>query len=565
MRRIVTTAFSVALLLIFSAAAQEPAAPKKSAPGGTRPAKVRKPAKKELQQKFWRRWASLITDDVVEDDWRLNSLDAAVLQARLCSAWWQSDRTRARAWCELAVDRVSRTPLNEPTDARRERVAAGRTVLRLVTPLDTTLRDQVEDSIKLALAAEQESPTKQPGALAATLAQAALDQADNPPRMAQLIGDSLRQGGSAQTVLAILKLREKDPEKANELFTEAAALASQSQDPGFLAYLVTAGFPGIEPESSADVPDQWRYTSLQTLATNLAIPARSELESKRRCDWLTERLYTINEKFPQAVPDATLAQLDYCSPHGPTPHLPPLPDDLKASDDFVRAAKGYPAAMMRQQLKLTAAMMADGPEENPERAPEILESITPEEQNARPGQVWPHWNPMAVRAVLASKDMSGRRNILDRTPDRWRGEVEVRVLEEGVPKRFGWLEEIISRCGADLRRYGTYDPNTYIRFLNLALKYQWPNREHILFETMKNLDAWKPKEIIQGEKNPIPYYPPLERLAAPLPINPNILELDPERLRAISSEVDKVLLRTSFRLSLLLPALARARGGSAKP
>src|SRR5262249_10685778 len=159
--------------------------------------------------------------------WRLSSLDGAELKARLCSTWWQADRIRARGWCELGVETVTHTPLNESTDARRDRVAAGRTVLRLITPLEATLRDQVEDSIKLALAAEQESPTKEPAALASTLAQAALDQAENPPLMARLIGDSLRQGGSARTVMAILKLREKDPERANELFAEAAAIASQ--------------------------------------------------------------------------------------------------------------------------------------------------------------------------------------------------------------------------------------------------------------------------------------------------------------------------------------------------
>jgi hypothetical protein len=135
----------------------------------------------------------------------------------------------------------------------------------------------------------------------------------------------------------------------------------------------------------------------------------------------------------------------------------------------------------------------------------------------------------------------------------------VTVIEKGAARGCCWLPELISRCRQDLKRYGTEDPLTFIRFLNTALKYKWGNREQILHETMRNLDAWKPREMNPQEINPAPLHFPLERQAAPLSINATILDLNPERLRAIAGSVQKVLLRKSFQLSLLLPAMARAR------
>jgi hypothetical protein len=569
------------MLLVSATTAQEPAATHAAAdpkPANTAPQPppievtieasgkdVAKPATKRRRKKppipvrDWQQWVDTLTGDALDDDWRLSALDRALFQARLCAAWWPSNSIRAKGWCEEAVETVSRTPWNEQENARKERLGAARTVLRLVSSLDETLRAQVEDAIDLA--SEESSTARQRNELASTLAQAALDQAENPPRMAKLIADSLRHGGSPITVLAIAKLREKDPQRADELFDDAAVLAGGSMDPMFPAYLVTASFPGMQPVPVASPPEPWRLTALQAVARNVAIPPRSDAERDGRCTSLRQYLRSINQKYPGGVPAATLSQLDYCVPDISTQmaNRPPLPENLKTSDDLLRAAKGYPDPRGRQELKISAAIRADRSEKNPARALEILETITPEEKAARPNLVRPLWLDVGSRAVieaLSKNEMGEVRDILYRTPEKWRAEVEVLVLEKAKGGR--GLAEIISHCRHDLNRYGADDPKVYIRFLNLALKHRWPTRELILRETFHNLNGWKPKNPDTLQVNEMSYLP-LERQVAPLPIVAEILELELESLRATATVIDKVALRKSFQLALLQPSLSRAR------
>lgn len=528
---------------------------------------VAKPATKSKRKKppqparDWQQWVDTLTGDALDDDWRLSALDRALFQARLCAAWWPSDSTRAKGWCQEAVEAVSRTPWNESESARRERLEAARTVLRLVSSLDATLRDQVEDAVKQAVNTEENPRQRERGQLSETLAAAALDQAENPRRMAELISDSLRQGGSKTTVRAIVKLREKDPQRADELFDDAASIAGGSQDPMFVAYLVTAGFPGMQPVPVANPPEEWRFAALQAVARNVAIPPRSEAERDARCTSLRKYLTSINQQYPGGVPAATISQLDYCVPDisAQMANRPPLPENLKTSDDLLRAAKGYPHAGVRQELKISAAIRADRGEKNPARALEILETITPEEKAARPNLVRPLWLDMGSRAVieaLAKNEMGEVRDILSRTPDKWRAEVEVIVLEKAKGGR--GLAEIISHCRHDLNRYGAEDPKVYIRFLNLALKHRWPARELILRETFHSLNGWKPKNRETLQVNEMSYLP-LERQVAPLPIVAEILELELESLRATATVIDKVALRKSFQLALLQPSLSKSR------
>src|SRR5690242_7457859 len=90
-------------------------------------------------RELWLARAQNLTSDLLKDGSDLNSMQRAVLWAKLAQRWWREDPKRARTWIVNAIEVVEQVPNKENPEARQQRLATAQTLLAIVTPLDQKL------------------------------------------------------------------------------------------------------------------------------------------------------------------------------------------------------------------------------------------------------------------------------------------------------------------------------------------------------------------------------------------------------------------------------------------
>ena len=434
----------ILLLLLSGARAQDAAG---TGPNAAKPADL------------WLARASSLTDDLAKDAAALGEFERAMLWARLGGAWWKDDEERARGWLRRAVEAAEAGPENEPAAERARRFDTARRLLPLVAPRDRELGKRLAALLERR-AAEKTSDEGEGRNNAEALAEAAQAAFDSDPQLAlALAADSLRAGTSFRLGERSFQLRKRDPKLADMLFAEGLARAQSNTSAELLDLLSAIGFPaqtnpGVVPADSPAPSDAARARLLALVASRLLHPAATPQEEERNCVYAANaaRLFSEFARLLPAQSGAVHAAVRRCQTALPSPVARQRmednisPQELTTGDGLLRAADGAKDETVKLRYRMMAASHFNG-EGKPERALEVLDSLTPREYERQKGAIdgWRWW--FAARASLKrlrEGDLYTARKLIDSLATDLRAYAMIHLLQEmsGAKERKAIPEEM---------------------------------------------------------------------------------------------------------------------------
>lgn len=499
----------------------------------------------------WLRPAQRLSASIDSDLWRLSPPQQAVARAQLASIWWNHDPTSARTWASAAVDWLTHTPENELDSDRAQRIRAARIALSLITPLDSALRQRIDDMLQ-----PKDVPPGPQEATAAknyygTVLSAAMQDRSHPERLAQAISDSLPSGVTGVTVHALITLRSVQPDPADILFRRALLSAGDSPD-ALLSFAAA-----LHPEPGATpLPDAWRVPSLEAIAHVLGGDTGEADQRMKLC-----RLYSRVSGYSDFPPDIAAAVA-----HGRSNcQLPqPNPDQVfdsnlfrerapKTADDFLTLIPEVKTAQDRAQMRMNAATRAELDDKDPERALKIMDSMPPDELASRPGAYERMRMELATRAALHAID-AGRNDdayrILDESPSISAFYISVNVLQKSrKPLSTKFYDLALKQMSGE----ETDNPMDYVNLMNLYFR---KGDLSPLNAIVSEMDRWKakdPKALKAGEA----FYTAPWNWLTPLQLGREVADFDASAVSGHFANAQNVPLRIELQISLTRALISR--------
>lgn len=515
----------------------------------------------------WSVRAQALTDSLIVDSNALNTLDRALLFARLGEMWWKDDAKRAKGWLKKAVEELEYSASPENVEARQRKLFVARALLTIITPRDGAL------SVRLAnlLAADSEKlPDEEREQNAEALIEAALAVVDNDPaRAAKLGADSLRSGRTHQLSDLLERLSTRDARLGGALFGEALALARASSDANLFLQLGRMAFPNGQNPASSPIPEEVRAQLLASLGQEiLNRPAEPAKNTTCRFAWIIAPLLgQYYRLLPQQAPlvrealGRCQATLDEVGRGRVNEALSDKP--LKTVDDFLQAAEGAADPKVRTFHLMRAATMA-AQQRDYDRAISILDSISSDGRElikrAWQGGRWDY----AARSAFAhvkSGDYPTMRKVIGNTPADLRPLTLIDVAE----KLSGAGDQIVAtELAHDARR--TLERATIseaerveaqISLVLLFAKLAPAEAPLALQEMAEAMNRTMPSEQSTGKG--------LEgnsrgaQLLAPISLPASLLEMDDLGVQQIASLIKPPVSRVRVRLGLLASSLGKLR------
>jgi hypothetical protein len=512
----------------------------------------------------WLYPAQRVSADLESQAWRVKRDLHAVAAATLGATWWKQDRTAAEHWIYPAVDEITIAAQDEADADRGRRLDAARRVLALVTPLDPILRERLKDTIKLAAARDNDRGSTVSRGRAADALVLAAENAE-PVQFARAISEAIQYDVTETTVAAILSLRKRLPEEANQLFSRALSRAMSSGN----SFEMLAFSEVLTATGGTDIPDQWRQ---EVAAAYTRALGEGGLDRNERCDLAN---LAANASEPE---DAGASQVLASASAECTAGDPVLAADAQVlqranpqtSDDYLAVAGQSKSPNSRFELKYTAAEKAESEDTDsdnggPVRALRIFDAMTAEERAVRPGEYKRLRSDVAVRAALYTIGRAGCSaglRIVDSSPRETILHIAIGVAEKvTAPACYREVMDIVLR---QMRRIPAEDPSDYYRLINLVVR-RGPYPEQSLQEILRAMDGWKekdPKTLALGE---VAYTAPWNNLL-PMPFVSELFSIPAERLSAIVRGVSRnELLRVDLELHLVRGFLDRYAREISKP
>src|SRR5215213_5734861 len=326
-------------------------------------------------EEFWLLQARLITEDILKETTRLSRADQILLRARLAATWWQHDRQLARSWLRKAIDEAELPSDGETKEEHHKRLAALRTVLTIVAPLDQSSSNRI---VSLLTADDLKTVTGDSDENATALVQAALHLVDTDPARAAALGSaSLRIGKSFRFSSLLSRLRSRNKALGDSLFLEALSSSRLNND--LLASLTLVAFNGPAPS------EQLRKQTLLAISREFVGNLRND--ANRGCS-LAPVVTPLLEQFDQLVPEAAStvrSGLIRCQKTQAVADNRPV----KTIEDLLELA-GKTINIEDRVDYLSRAAYQAAQEKTFVRALSILDEFTDEERKAFNG-VWENW------------------------------------------------------------------------------------------------------------------------------------------------------------------------------
>jgi hypothetical protein len=501
----------------------------------------------------WLEFANDVTNDILDDDWRVHGVDSAVLQARLAQVWWKHDPIRAKKWLHDAVEHASRAPQNESTEDEEKRRIAGKAVLTIAAPLDARAADRLVEHLK-----ERNDPQRIPKQfgdvpLGEVLARAAFEQvreADVEPAY-RLAMQSLAFGGGSTLQNVINSIAQKDRNKADALFREGLAALNRGPFDRTLIWMLSGyAFPWQNPGSG---PEALRADLLAALIPRLRVPAETEQERRQICE-IGSALTRVQHLIS---PDERALLLSTTSNCAFNKHqdgeAPDIPADATPGD-LLRIAQSHPNPMTRTGLKIRAINAAL--RKDPDLAVEILESFTEEEKQFLDFES--HYAQIIGQiafAAIEKGEFSRANELVDRVPESHRAGNEL-FLAGMLHRRNDHAAAItfFRRAVARLEKQQVVEePHQYTMLIGVCGMLAPEQLPTILKSALSALDSYDDRELMKKGKKGVAV--PYERDFEPLPIGTFVTKVEPVILRAAAKHAERPMLRASYRLTLIQQAL----------
>ena len=361
-------------LATLAAPAQEPAA---KPPVAVRPSQQQAPAKSKSQPPTakedtaapWKERADRLTNDLLEDQWRLHLLGMA-LPARLAEAWWAVDRHRARAWLDESVQAVTFAAKNESPDARKERLRAAEIVIDAANRLDPSESEKVI-AMLVDIALHDRSDGKNGTASMIT------NMLTNT--MGQLAADG-NTSGAAQTLEALVQLRDQnihlalsqvawqDPGIANRAYADALTAASSNDGSVMFFGLAEYAYPSLGSTAPTGLTDAMRGQLLDAIVATMVRPTQSDDEQKQLCSAVAPVAGRLLDKLSAVQASMVRPVLEKCKASQKTEDDSGMPDACSSVDECLKAADLETKIARKAKLTQLAAIMASNDHESTQRA-----------------------------------------------------------------------------------------------------------------------------------------------------------------------------------------------------
>lgn len=488
-----------------------------------------------------------LTQDVIDSGWRLPKHLRPLALARLCSAWWKVDRTRAAAWCTDSVEAVTSVPQNERTDERDLRLRTARAIFSVVAPLNREWGDRVLQTIRTA---------KSGADLAALYGGAARNSISDPQFASNMISESLKNGLSPLALEAILALRDTDATVANQQFGELLRVINARPTASSLQRLQSVYLQ----LNSQTVPPEWKSRLLSTFA-NVLVRSQQSTSSDQFCE-LARAISASLASVRQLVGTQTQQNIQQCSRQDASsnandPEQSHIRDQtLTSTDDFLRAATTSQNPRLKAQLQLAAAQSAESSDHDPERALSILLDINPADAPSPAGylRLILVYLSSSVTRMLERNDIVGATRLFDRAPVQVRIPAAIDVAQKALGKKLNGVNEMIAIADSSINEMAPDDPSDYVRLLNLHLRVHSP-AETFIPQLLHAVDTWKPRVPDPQKPLDIPLvsYSEFPQAAAlsPVQFSSEILELDPEWLRDVVRGMSDDSVRVTIQITLI--------------
>ena len=139
---------------------------------------------KVSERDLWRTRADLLTDALLKDSSKRDTLDHAVIIAKLGDLWWETDQSRANAWLEKSVDAICFYSPGKSKGENEKFFRAARQILSLVSNHNKKQANRLSQVLSQSESAT-ENDRKQN---AQTLIEEALRIVKDDPRSATALG-----------------------------------------------------------------------------------------------------------------------------------------------------------------------------------------------------------------------------------------------------------------------------------------------------------------------------------------------------------------------------------------
>jgi hypothetical protein len=489
-----------------------------------------------------------------------------VLLARLCADWWKTDVTLARPLCARAVDELTAVGMDETSVEHDDRINHTSVVLRIIGPLDESMRNQLLNAMALPPSGPAQSTVSDYHATALGLAQldTARQRGQEPEQMSLLIQQALQQGVGGRAVRALLKLRQKSPESADRIFEQEINLASQASDVGFIeswARTMNATY------NKGPLPEAWRVAIADSIASRLASQNLSEAERPTACMRLGGYLQPVS-RFPANTQSLIQAASAACA-SGPQPDLPPFPKvpvGISSSDGWLHEASAATDPRVSQLMKYNAATVAATKEKDFEKAVHILDDMTDEEKSVQKYSYFSangqrqQWAIQAAVEACSHGEVKRGLGIVDGSPGALRLNMDIAIARKIAEKKLPGLSEILAHALSSMTSYRSDVPADYVNIVNLYAAERPTEAANILRLAMAELDAWRESQSTRRNLKPgEQWFEPLDRWLAPLPFSSALLVIGPEVLQTIGSTLRSSTMRASYDLALLTQCLEQHR------
>lgn len=195
---------------------------------------------KVSQRDLWRTRADVLTGALLKDSSKKDTLDHALITAKLGDLWWETDQVRANAWIEKSVDAICFYSPDKSKGESDKFFRVARQVLALVS------NHNKKQAIRLSqVLSESENGTdsdKKQNA-EALVEEALRIVKENPKGAADLGVEALYLGFPSKAAALSWALRRYNPELANQFFRAAFATLAASPDRSKLYVMEPIAFP----------------------------------------------------------------------------------------------------------------------------------------------------------------------------------------------------------------------------------------------------------------------------------------------------------------------------------
>lgn len=503
---------------------------------------------------LWYERAQRLTNELEDDQWKLHMLGNA-LPARLAEAWWKVDNQRAQLWLDESVQGVTYGYRGDKPEIREERIKAAAIVFAVANQYDRAGAEKIAAMlVDIGQQGSNADRNRAMNSLKQTLMPGFSSSDSTNAGLSQLeIGEMLIKLGDSNLQMVLGHISWKDPDTANRLFSDGLATAQASNNYHMFWGLAEYVYPTLGGPSGQKLPESSRADFLNAVANIMLRAPQSDQDREQVCKTMAPIANRLFDKFPPAQAGMVQTAVQNCNAQIPNDHPQ---HDCSSVDDCLKVADLAQEPSSKAELKEQAAAMSSN-DGDPVRALDILDSLTPEEQKARPGADSQRisYLVMALQQLYKVHDTVRIQRLLDDAPDEQRAQALLSfaaiVMHQG-DKPYGQL--MLSQARTELEKRPSDNPHDYVQLLLYYAQDLPEDALPVFGEVVNGLNQIKykdPKNLKDGEFAFVPLGDRLELTTVPAAM----LEKDDAYVFASIKGLDDPRARVSFRLGCLRTSL----------